>query len=161
MLLGKRLGGVGQGRLDIFPLNTIFPADFIKGHAARQAAGQVFVADVRRQIGAIATREYIDPAAGTAAFALMFIPNEQLFGFIQELDGGVLAEALQKKVLLVVTDGEDTASVDTLEQAVHKVAVDGGPTIYTIGILGSEREKRGRRARGGSCAAPHCHHDHG
>jgi Mg-chelatase subunit ChlD len=48
----------------------------------------------------------------------------------------------QKKVLLVVTDGEDTASMDTLEQAVRKVAVDGGPTIYTIGILGSEREKR-------------------
>ena len=49
-------------------------------------------------------------------------------------------------MLLVVTDGEDTASMDTLEQAVRKVAVDGGPTVYTIGILGTERERRARRA---------------
>jgi DNA recombination protein RmuC len=95
------LGSGVKLNMDVkFPLDNYLKYVGADG-AARQAAGQVFAADVRRQIGAIATREYIDPAAGTAAFALMFIPNEQLFGFIQELDGGVLAEALQKKVLLV------------------------------------------------------------
>ncbi len=53
---------------------------------------------------------------------------------------------LTKKVILVVTDGEDTASRSTLEQAVRALAVDGGPTIYAIGILGHEREKKARRA---------------
>jgi hypothetical protein len=53
---------------------------------------------------------------------------------------------LQKKIILVVTDGEDTASRDTLEQAVRAIAVDGGPTVYTIGLLGHERDKRARRA---------------
>ncbi|HUO61478.1 MAG TPA: VWA domain-containing protein [Candidatus Acidoferrales bacterium] len=56
---------------------------------------------------------------------------------------------LQKKVLLVVTDGEDNASVNssTVEQAIRKIAVDGGPTVYTIGLLGEGREeKRAKRA---------------
>jgi len=52
----------------------------------------------------------------------------------------------EKKVLLVVTDGEDNASTDTLEQAVRRVQDDNGPMIYTIGILGGEREKRAKRA---------------
>lgn len=52
----------------------------------------------------------------------------------------------EKKVLLVVTDGEDNASTDTLEQAVRRVQDDSGPVVYSIGILGGEREKRARRA---------------
>ena len=35
----------------------------------------------------------------------------------------------EKKVLLVVTDGEDNASTDTLEQAVRRVQDDNGPMI--------------------------------
>lgn len=53
---------------------------------------------------------------------------------------------LEKKAILVVTDGEDNASRESLEAAVRKLAVDGGPTVYTIGILGGEKEKRARRA---------------
>jgi Ca-activated chloride channel family protein len=49
-----------------------------------------------------------------------------------------------KKVLLVVTDGEDNQSQMSLEQAIRSVQDDNGPTIYTIGILG--REGRERRA---------------
>ena len=52
----------------------------------------------------------------------------------------------EKKVLLVVTDGEDNASTDTLEQAVRRVQDDSGPVVYSIGILGGEREKRAKRA---------------
>jgi VWFA-related protein len=33
-----------------------------------------------------------------------------------------------------------------LEQAVHAVAVDGGPAVYAIGIMGQEKEKKARRA---------------
>jgi len=52
----------------------------------------------------------------------------------------------EKKVLLVVTDGEDNASTDTLEQAVRRVQDDNGPVIYSIGLLGGEHEKRAKRA---------------
>jgi Ca-activated chloride channel family protein len=53
----------------------------------------------------------------------------------------------EKKVLLVITDGEDNESRESLEQAIRSVQNDNGPTIYTIGILGSEgRERRAKRA---------------
>ena len=53
---------------------------------------------------------------------------------------------LEKKVLLVVTDGEDNASRESLEQAIRRLQEENGPTIYTIGLLGDEHSKRARRA---------------
>ncbi len=53
---------------------------------------------------------------------------------------------LEKKVLLVVTDGEDNASRESLEQALRRLQEQNGPTIYTIGLLGEEHGKRARRA---------------
>ena len=53
---------------------------------------------------------------------------------------------LEKKVLLVVTDGEDNASRESLEQALRRVQRENGPTVYSIGLLGEERQKRARRA---------------
>lgn len=53
---------------------------------------------------------------------------------------------LEKRVLLVVTDGEDNASRESLEQAIHRLQAEDGPTVYTIGLLGEERQRRARRA---------------
>jgi Ca-activated chloride channel homolog len=53
---------------------------------------------------------------------------------------------LQKKVLFVVTDGEDNASQESLEQAVQRLQRENGPTVYAIGLLGEERQRRARRA---------------
>jgi len=52
---------------------------------------------------------------------------------------------LEKKVILVVTDGEDNESVETLEQAVRRLQADGGPTVYAIGVL--EKEEHPKRAK--------------
>jgi VWFA-related protein len=53
----------------------------------------------------------------------------------------------EKKALLVVTDGVDNESRESLEQAIRKVQDDKGPAIYTIGILGDEPGiKRAKRA---------------
>lgn len=53
----------------------------------------------------------------------------------------------EKQVILLITDGEDDASRYSLEQAVRAVAVDDGPMIYAIGILGRGRPaKQARRA---------------
>lgn len=80
--------------------------------------------------------ERIEARGGTALYDTLVATSEHLMKNAK----------LQKKIILVVTDGEDTASRDTLEQAIRAIAVDGGPTVYTIGLLGKEREKRARRA---------------
>jgi Ca-activated chloride channel homolog len=53
---------------------------------------------------------------------------------------------LQKKILFVVTDGEDNASRDSLEETVRKLQEENGPTVYAIGLLGDEKARRARRA---------------
>src|SRR5579864_826434 len=54
---------------------------------------------------------------------------------------------LDKKVLFVVTDGEDNASRESLEQAVKQLQDENGPSVYAIGILGDEEHpKRAKRA---------------
>ena len=80
--------------------------------------------------------ERIESRGGTALYDAVEATSDHL----------MKSAKLQKKVILVVTDGEDTASRDTLEKAVRAIAVDGGPTIYAIGVLGKEREKKARRA---------------
>ena len=51
-----------------------------------------------------------------------------------------------KKVLLVITDGVDNESRESLESAIRSVQNDAGPTIYTIGILAKD-EPGGKRAK--------------
>jgi VWFA-related protein len=53
---------------------------------------------------------------------------------------------LDKKVLFVVTDGEDNASRESLEQTVQRLQAENGPTVYAIGLLGEEKQRRARRA---------------
>jgi Ca-activated chloride channel family protein len=54
----------------------------------------------------------------------------------------------EKKALLVITDGVDNESRESLESAIRSVQSDNGPTIYSIGILSSDEPgvKRARRA---------------
>ena len=68
---------------------------------------------------------------------------------------------LEKKVLFVVTDGEDNASRESLEQAIRRLQEENGPTVYTIGLLGDEKQRRARKAlqfiaekTGGICFFP-------
>ena len=54
---------------------------------------------------------------------------------------------LERKVLFVVTDGDDNASRESLEDAVRQLQEENGPSVYAIGILGGEEHpKRAKRA---------------
>src|SRR5206468_4816688 len=53
---------------------------------------------------------------------------------------------LQKKVLLVITDGQDNMSRETLEDAVRKVQSDKGPTVYAIGLSDEGMTRSAREA---------------
>jgi VWFA-related protein len=81
--------------------------------------------------------ERIDARGGTAVYDAVIASANQL----------AKGAKRDKKALLLITDGEDNASRDTLEEAVKRVQDDAGPTVYTIGILGNDRQsKRARRA---------------
>jgi Ca-activated chloride channel homolog len=81
--------------------------------------------------------EKIDARGGTALYDAVVASAEHL----------KLHARLEKKVLLIVTDGEDNASNETLEQAVKQLQQENGPSVYAIGILGDEEHpKRAKRA---------------
>jgi Ca-activated chloride channel family protein len=48
---------------------------------------------------------------------------------------------LERKVLLVITDGRDNASRETLQEAMRRLQQENGPTLYAIGLLGDELQK--------------------
>ena len=48
-----------------------------------------------------------------------------------------------KQVLLVITDGEDNASSQTLEETIHRVQDLDGPVVYSIGLMfGADTDPR-------------------
>lgn len=59
-----------------------------------------FEKNVKARIKELQNREYINPAENTLDFVLLFIPNEQVFGFIQSEMPAVMDEALKQKVVL-------------------------------------------------------------
>jgi Ca-activated chloride channel homolog len=53
---------------------------------------------------------------------------------------------LEKKVLLVITDGQDNMSQQTLQEAARRLQQANGPTLYAVGLLGSGMQNSGRDA---------------
>jgi len=81
--------------------------------------------------------EHIESRGGTALYDAIVAASDHL-------EKGA---KLDKKVLLIVTDGEDNASRESLEQTIRRLQDEHGPTVYSIGILGEDREAhRAKRA---------------
>lgn len=83
-----------------FPLANYMKLMEADDDAARQSFTAMFIKDVRSRIKEVTTRGYIDPALGTLDYVLVFIPIEQMFGFIHEHDRTLLDYALEHKVIL-------------------------------------------------------------
>ncbi len=61
---------------------------------------KAFLQDVRKHLNEISKRGYIDTSKGTVDYAMMFIPNESIYGFINQEDPDFIGEALSKKIML-------------------------------------------------------------
>ncbi len=56
--------------------------------------------NTKTMIKQVTTRDYIDPSDNTVDYVLIFIPNEQVYSFINEADMTIMDEALKQKVVL-------------------------------------------------------------
>src|SRR5580765_1340848 len=59
-----------------------------------------FLRDVRDRVKELTTRGYLDAHDVTVDCLLMFIPNEQVYGFVQENDRSILDDALKHKIVV-------------------------------------------------------------
>ncbi len=94
---------------------------------------QDFTSDLSKMREAL---EKVDTRGGTALYDAVVASADHL-----RKNG-----KLEKKVLLVVTDGEDNESQESLEQAIRRLQEENGPTVYTLGLLGEEKQRRARKA---------------
>jgi DNA recombination protein RmuC len=82
-----------------FPLNNYLRVIDATSPVEREHARKEFLKDVRQRLREVTRREYVDPAGGTIDCVLLFIPNEQVYAFIQEQDRAILDDALRAKVV--------------------------------------------------------------
>jgi len=129
----EKLEKVNQAALNLIRSSNAQDEVFIVNFNDEVFLDQDFTSDIGKLKEALAK---YNSAGGTALF-------DAVVGAADHLRRGA---RLEKKVLFVVTDGEDKDSRDSLEQAVQILQQDGGPTIYAIGLLGEEKQKKARRA---------------
>ena len=82
-----------------------------------------FLRDVRLRIKEVATREYINPEENTVDYALLFIPNEQIYSFIHEKDSTILDEGIKNKVV-ICSPITLFAVLSVIRQAVDNFAIE-------------------------------------
>ncbi len=83
-----------------FPLDNYIQMTNTENEFEREQFKKEFLNNVKMRIREIQNRAYINPEEETLDFVLLFIPNEQVFGFIQENFPGLIDEALKQKVVL-------------------------------------------------------------
>ena len=83
-----------------FPLDNYLRMTSAKTDDERARLKNDFLKDVKARIKEIQKRDYINPAEKTLDYVLLFIPNEQVYGFVQEALPGLIDEALAQKVVL-------------------------------------------------------------
>ena len=125
---------VNQAALNLVRSSNPRDEVFIVNFNDEQYLDQDFTHDLLKLKEAL---EKIDARGGTALYDAVVASADHLKRNAR----------LEKKVVFLVTDGEDNASSETLEQAVKQLQVEGGPSVYAIGVLGDEdHPKRARKA---------------
>ncbi len=107
--------GAGRGRPDftfLLPrdlklnMDVKFPLDnYVRylestGESEQARYRADFLRDVRNRLKEVASRDYIDAESDTVDYALLFIPNEQIYAFIQEHDSRLIDQGLQQHVII-------------------------------------------------------------
>lgn len=83
-----------------FPFNKYQQYLEAKTETEKERLKKDFLADVKKRVKEVQTRDYIDPEGGTVDYVLLFIPNEQIFSFINEMDRTIVDEALKGRTIL-------------------------------------------------------------
>jgi DNA recombination protein RmuC len=83
-----------------FPLDNYMLCLGADNDRELQEYSKKFLGDVKLKIKEVAGRDYINPEQNTVDCVLLFIPNEQVYSFIQQHDSTVIDYGIQNRVLL-------------------------------------------------------------
>jgi len=106
-----------------FPLDNYLRYLEIEEGPEKQRFKKQFLKDARDRIKEVTTKDYINPAENTVDYMILFIPNEQVYAFINENGRTLLDEALKEKVI-VCSPLTLYAILATIRQAVDNFNVE-------------------------------------
>lgn len=82
-----------------FPLDNYLRFFDSKNDLEKENYKGQFLRDVKQRIKEVTSRDYIDPEQKTVDYVIVFIPNEQVYAFINQSDRSILDEAMRQKVI--------------------------------------------------------------
>lgn len=83
-----------------FPLDNYRRMINAKSADEREGFKDDFLRDVRARIKELTKRAYVNPEENTLDYVVLFIPNEQVYGFVLNSAPEIMDEALKQKVVL-------------------------------------------------------------
>ena len=83
-----------------FPLNNYMKYIEAKAETDKTMYCNKFLSDVKARVKEVTSKDYIDPEENTVDYALLFIPNEQIYIFINEMDRTIIDEAIQNRIII-------------------------------------------------------------
>jgi len=116
-----------------FPLNSYLNYLSAEADVDKESHKKQFLRDAKLRITEIGDRNYINN--NTLDYVLLFIPNEQVYSFINEHDRTILDEALKRKVIIcgpntlyailaVVRQAADNFQLEKTSSEILKVLAD-------------------------------------
>jgi len=83
-----------------FPMSNYWRYLETEGESEKERYRDAFLRDARARVKEVTTRDYINPEEKTVDYVIVFIPNEQIYAFINEHDRALLDDSLKNKVIL-------------------------------------------------------------
>jgi DNA recombination protein RmuC len=83
-----------------FPLDNYLRYLETEAESDKETYKSQFIKDVKNRIKEVTSRDYINPEENTVDYVIVFIPNEQVYAFINENDSSLMDDALRNKVIL-------------------------------------------------------------
>ncbi|MGH7197673.1 MAG: DNA recombination protein RmuC, partial [Candidatus Omnitrophota bacterium] len=83
-----------------FPLNNYEALSRAEAKADQDRHSADFIRDVKNRIRELKKRDYVNPEEQTLDYLILFIPSEQVFGYIHRNAPTIMDEALSQKILL-------------------------------------------------------------
>lgn len=128
----EKRDAVNKAAIDLVKASNPDDQVFVVNFNDEYYLDQEFTSDVKKLQSAL---EHVESRGGTALYDAIVASADYL-----------TRSPLQRKAIFVVTDGEDDASQESLEQAVHHLEQENGPVVYAIGLLGDEKSRKAKRA---------------
>jgi len=127
--MSKKRPSVNKSALDLIQASNPQDEAFVVNFSDEAFIDQEFTSDINKLRDGLG---HIESRGGTALYDAVAASADKL-----------VAEAKRpKQVLIIITDGEDNASTQDLEQTIRRVQQLSGPVIYSIGLLFGDEMSR-------------------